>query len=96
LVLFSILAIGYRSSHPEGAKALNYDSVTLATYDYNFAAKADGTIIRDSNQVPQPQLDAAGKPVPFTISYAAYDSTGKLFQAHPNAASVVSIHSLTG
>ena len=93
LVLFSFLAISYRAQHPEGAKALNYDSVSLATYDYNFAAKADGTIIRDANQVPQPQLDAAGKPVPFTISYAAYDSTGKLFQAHPNATSVVSMHS---
>jgi len=94
LVLFSFLAILYRVQHPEGAKALNYDSVTLATYDYNFAAKPDGTIIRDTTtQVPQPQLDPAGKPIPFTISYAAYDSTGKLFQAHPNAKSVVSIHS---
>jgi amino acid transporter len=92
LVLFSILAIGYRANHPEGAKALNYDSTSLATYTYNFATKADGTVIRDANQVPQPQLDAAGKPVPFTISYAAYDSTGKLFQAHPNAKSVISVH----
>jgi APA family basic amino acid/polyamine antiporter len=93
LVLFSILAIGYRANHPEGSKALNYDSASLATYTYNFATKADGTIIRDANGVPQPQLDAAGKAVPFTISYAAYDSTGKLFLAHPNAKSVVSIHS---
>jgi amino acid transporter len=93
LVLFSILAIGYRSNHPEGAKALNYDSASLATYTYNFAAKADGTIIRDASGVPQPQLDAAGKPVPFAISYAPYDSTGKLFQAHSDAKSVVSIHS---
>src|SRR6202522_1622536 len=57
LVLFSILAIGYRANHPEGAKALNYDSTSLATYTYNFATKADGTVIRDANQVPQPQLD---------------------------------------
>src|ERR1017187_103316 len=93
LVLFSILAIGYRANHPEGAKALNYDSTSLATYSYNFATKADGTVIRDANGIPAPQLDAAGKPVPFTISYAAYDSTGKLFQAHPNAKSVVTMHS---
>jgi amino acid transporter len=93
LVLFSILAIGYRSNHPEGAKALNYDSTSLATYTYNFATKADGTIIRDASGNPTTQLDAAGKPVPFTISYAAYDSTGKLFQAHPDAKSVVSVHS---
>jgi amino acid transporter len=93
LVLFSFLAISYRAQHPEGTKALNYDSVTLATYDYNFAAKPDGTIIRDATtQVPQPQLDAAGNKVPFTISYAATDSTGK-FLAHPNAKSVISMHS---
>ncbi len=93
LVLFSILAIGYRISHPEGAKALNYDSTSLATYTYNFATKPDGSVLRDANQIPMPQLDAAGKPVPFTISYAAYDSTGKVFEAHPNGESVVSIHS---
>jgi amino acid transporter len=92
LVLFSFLAISYRVKHPEGAKALNYDSTSLATYDYNFAAKADGTVIRDAGGVPTPQLDAAGKPVPFTISYQPYDSTGKLFQAHPNGKSVVSMH----
>ena len=93
LVLFAVLAIGYRVNHPQGSKALNYDSVTQSTYTYNFAAKADGTIIRDASNVPQPQLDATGKPAPFTIDYSPYDSTGKLFQAHPNATSVVSIHS---
>jgi amino acid transporter len=93
LVLFSILAIGYRVHHPEGSTALNYDGTSQATYTYSFATKPDGTIIRDASQNPMPQLDAAGKPVPFTISYAAYDSTGKLFQAHPNAKSVVSMHS---
>ena len=93
LVLFAVLAIGYRVNHPQGTKALNYDSVTQSTYTYNFAAKADGTIIRAASNVPQPQLDATGKPAPFTIDYSPYDSTGKLFQAHPNATSVVSIHS---
>jgi amino acid transporter len=96
LMLFTILAIGYRVHHPEGAQALNYDSTTQSTFTYNFKTAADGTtILRDSSQAPLPQLDAAGKPVPFTISYAAYDSTGKLFQAHPNAKSVVSMHSFS-
>ncbi len=95
LMLFTILAIGYRMHHPEGATALNYDSTTQSTFTYNFKTAADGTtILRDSKwQAPLPQLDAAGKPVPFTISYAAYDSTGKLFQAHPNGKSVISVHS---
>ena len=92
LVLFAILAIGYRVNHPQGATALNYDSTTQQTFTYNFATKADGTIIRDASNNPQPQLDAAGKAVPFTIDYSPYDSTGKLFQAHPNAKSVISIH----
>src|ERR1017187_962554 len=92
-ILFSFLAIGYRVNHPQGAPALNYDSSSLSTYTYNFATKADGTIIRDAGGNPTPQLDKAGKPVPFTIDYSPYDSTGKLFQAHPNAKSVISVHS---
>ncbi len=95
LVLFAVMAISYRSSHPEGSPAFNYDGTTQTDYTYNFATKADGTVIRDANQVPTPQLDAAGKPVPFTISFESFDSTGKLFQAHPNATSVISMHSFS-
>jgi basic amino acid/polyamine antiporter, APA family len=92
LVLFSILAIGYRVNHPDGAVAMQYDSTTQSTYTYEFNAKADGTIVRDSNQIPTPQLDSAGKPVPFHVHYPTMDSTGKLFLTHPNAVSVVSVH----
>ena len=80
------------STTPQGAKALNYDSTTQATYTYNFATKADGTIIRDANGNPHAADGRRRQAVPFTIDYAAYDSTGKLFQAHPNAKSVVSMH----
>ena len=96
LVLFSILAIGYRVNHPQGAKALNSRfQATLATYTHNFATKADGKATSSATPASnsQPQLDADGKPVPFTIDYSPYDSTGKLFQAHPNAKSVISMHS---
>ncbi len=41
--------------------------------------------------VPQPKLDAAGKPVPFHVDYTMNDSSGN-FLAHPNAKSVVGIH----
>ncbi len=91
LVLFSILAIGYRISHPDGARAMQYDSATLATYTYEFQTKPDGSIVRDANQIPKPLLDKAGKPVPFHVHYPTYDSSGK-FLTHPNAKSVVSIH----
>ena len=32
--------------------------------------------MRDANMVPQPKLDAAGKPVPYTISYPDKDAMG--------------------
>ncbi len=92
LVLFSILAIGYRVNHPAGTAALQYDATTQATYNYEFATKPDGTVIRDASNVPQPLMDAAGKPVPFHIQYPQMDSTGKLFMSHPTAKSVVSVH----
>ncbi len=91
LVVFSILALGYRSSHPQGAAAFQYDSQTLATYTYQFATAKDGTPIRAADGTPQPLLDPAGKPVPFTIDYTERDATGN-FLAHPTAASVISPH----
>jgi len=91
LVLFSVLALGYRANHPSGSVAFQYDTNTLATYTYEFATKPDGTIIRDANGIPQPQMDKAGKPVPFHVQYPAYDSSGK-FVSHPTPASVVGIH----
>src|ERR1700678_456242 len=93
LMLFAFLAIGYRVNHPAGAAANQYDSTSLATYSYEFLSKPDGTIIRDASGIPQPKLDAAGKPVPFMISYPTYDSTGK-FLTHPTAVSVVGTHNL--
>lgn len=94
LVLFSILALGYRVNHPDGAASIQYDSTTLATYSYEFQTKPDGTIIRDANSIPQAQLDAAGKPVPFRVHYPMYDSTGK-FLTHPTAGSVIGIHNFS-
>ncbi len=92
LVVFSVLALGYRSSHPTGSPAFQYDGQTLATYSYQFATNPkDGSIMRDSSGNPLPLLDSAGKPVPYTISYPTTDSSGN-FLTHPNAASVIGIH----
>src|SRR4029077_581250 len=48
-------------------------------------------ITRDANMVPQPKLDAAGKPVPFHIDYPYYDGAGN-FLSHPTAKSVIAPH----
>ncbi len=91
LIVFSVLALGYRANHPDGATGFQYDSQTLATYTYQFATAKDGTTMRDSSGNPLPLLDAAGKPVPYVITYPTTDSTGN-FLTHPNAASVVGVH----
>jgi APA family basic amino acid/polyamine antiporter len=91
LMIFSVLALGYRASHPVGSPAFQYDGQTLATYTYQFATAKDGTTVRDSAGTPQPLLDAAGKPVPFTIDYPEKDADGK-FLTHTSAASVIAPH----
>jgi len=98
LLVFSVLAIGYRMNHPAGSVAFQFDSASGEAYTYEFATTqttANGqtttTIVRDANGVPQPKLDASGQPVPFHIDYPEKDSSGA-FLSHPNAASVVRMH----
>ncbi len=91
LVVFSVLALGYRSTHPSGTTGFQYDSQTLATYTYQFATAKDGSTMRDASGTPLPLLDPSGKPVPFQITYPTTDATGN-FLTHPNAASVIGVH----
>jgi amino acid transporter len=98
LIVFSVMAIGYRMHHAPGSVAFQWDSTTSEAYDYEFKTESQtvngqktDVIVRDANMVPQPQLDAAGKPVPYHISYPEKDSMGN-FLSHPNAKSVVGIH----
>ena len=91
LITFSVLALGYRASHPTGTPSFQYDTQTLSTYTYQFATAKDGSIMRDSSGAPLPLLGSDGKPVPFTISYQETDSSGN-FLAHPSAASVIGVH----
>jgi len=97
LVVFSVLALGYRASHPSGTTgptAFQYDGQTLATYNYQFATDKTGATLRDSSGTPLPLLDSAGKPVPYVITYPETDATGN-FQTHTSAASVVSPHKIS-
>jgi len=95
LVVFSVLALGYRSSHPAGSPAFIYDSQTQSTYTYEFATSPkDSSILRDANGAPLPKLDGSGKPVAFKIAYPEHDASGT-FLTHPNAKSVVSMHNFS-
>src|SRR5208337_2921652 len=75
LVVFSVMALGYRMNHPPGSQAFQFDSTSGEAYTYEFATtksvvngQSTETIVRDANNVPQPKLDAAGKPVPFLVA----------------------------
>jgi amino acid transporter len=101
LLIFSVMALSYRSSHPEGAAAWQFDSSSGEAYNYDFLTEkttANGvttdTIVRDSAGVPKPKLDAAGKPAPFHVSYPAADDKGN-FMSHPTAGSVVAPHNMS-
>jgi amino acid transporter len=99
LVLFAVLALGYRMNHPPGTIAYQFDSVSGEAYTYEFLTtktvvdgKETETIVRDSaGVVPQPRLDSAGNPVSFKISYPETDGSGA-FLTHPNAKSVIGPH----
>ena len=98
LIVFSVMALGYRMNHPPGSVAFQFDSQTSASYSYEFATQktvANGqttdTIVRNSDGVPQPALDASGKPVPYHVSYPDKDASGN-FVSHPNAFSVIRAH----
>jgi amino acid transporter len=100
LIVFSVMAIGYRINHPPGSVAYQFDPTSGEAYTYQFATtqttangQTTATITRDANGVPQPMLDAAGKPVPYQISYPTADDKGN-FLTHPSAKSVVGIHNV--
>ena len=84
LLIFSVMALGYRMNHPPGSEAWQFDSTSGEAYPYEFATTsqmvsgtATDVITRDANMVPQPKLDEAGKPVPFKIDYPYYDNAWK-------------------
>ena len=98
LVVFSVMALGYRMNHPPGSVAYQFDSGSGEAYTYEFATEkqtvngvATDVVLRDAAGVPKPQLDAAGKPVPFKIAYPEKDDKGN-FLSHVKASSVVGMH----
>jgi APA family basic amino acid/polyamine antiporter len=101
LLVFSVMAFGYRSTHPAGTPAWQFDSASGDAYTYEFQTEkvtANGTttdsIVRDAAGVPKPKLDAAGKPVSFIVGYPEKDEKG-VFLTHPTGSSVVGIHNFS-
>src|SRR5207249_7992285 len=63
LVVFSVLALGYRMNHPPGTVAYQFDATSSEAYTYEFLTEktvVDGkptdTIVREKDGTPKPQL----------------------------------------
>jgi len=91
LIVFSVMAISYRMSHPPGSVAWQWDATSSDAYNCEFQMDAQNNITRDANMVPQCKKDASGAPVPYHIDYTTNDSNGN-FLAHSSAKSVIGIH----
>jgi APA family basic amino acid/polyamine antiporter len=101
LLVFAVIALGYRINHPPGSVAFQFDPQTSAAYSCEFATTktmvsgvATDTTVRAADGTPQCAVDAAGKPVPYHISYPEYDTTTTppTFISHPSAGSVIRMH----
>ena len=96
LLVFSVMALGYRMNHPPGSVAYQFDSTSGEAYTYEFATenrrsngKPRDTIVRDADGVPQAQARRRrASRCRITISYPATDDKGN-FLTHDSAASVV-------
>ncbi|MGA2509595.1 MAG: APC family permease [Candidatus Acidiferrales bacterium] len=98
LLVFAVMAIGYRVNHPAGSVAWQWDATSSDAYNCEFATTsqmvsgtATDVITRDANMIPQCKKDASGAPVPYHVSYPWNDSSGN-FVSHPNSKSVIGIH----
>ncbi len=99
LLVFAVMAFSYRSNHPAGTPAWQFDSASGDAYTYEFATEKQkddkgvmqDVIVREKDGTPKPQLDASGKPVLFKVAYPATDDKGN-FISHPDGGSVVGIH----
>jgi len=99
LLIFSVIALGYRMNHPPGSVAFQFDATQgppTPTSLRRQKAMEDGKKSRHSARRvghSATQADAAGKPVPFQISYPAQDEKGN-FLSHPKASSVTGLHNI--
>ncbi len=100
LLVFSVCAFNYRVNHAPGTVAWQFDSASGEAYTCEFATvktTANGqtteAIDRDASGTPKCKLDAAGKPVPYRVSYPEKDAQGN-FLSHGSAGSVFAPHNV--
>jgi amino acid transporter len=103
LLVFSVIAIGYRLNHPEGSKGFTLDPAGNVT-DKIVAVDDKGAPVKDAAGSFVFEKDAAGQDKPFIVSYstpisteedpASHEKVAK-FQYHATAGSVVKPHAFS-
>jgi amino acid transporter len=101
LLVFSVMAFSYRTTHPVGTPGWNFDPTSGEAYTYEFDTHkvtnngvTTDEVIRDSAGTPKAKLDAAGKPVTFIVGYPDKDEKGN-FLTHQSGSSVVGVHNVS-
>jgi amino acid transporter len=106
LLVFSVMAIGYRTSHPEGSRGWTLDPDGNAI-NVELQVDAKGAPIKDARGAYVTTKNANGSDKPFLVSYAAdgamptvpdpADPKSKItqFQYHTSGASVVQPHAFS-
>src|ERR1700680_3653497 len=106
LIVFSVMAIGYRVNHPEGARGWTLDPNGNAI-NVELQVDAKGAPVKDAKGDFVVAKNADGSEKPFTVSYAAdgamptvpdpADPKSKItqFQYHTSGASVIAPHAFS-
>jgi amino acid transporter len=106
LVVFSVMAIGYRVNHPEGARGWTLDP-NGNPVNVELQVDAKGAAVKDAKGEFVPAKNADGTDKPFLVSYSAEGamptvpdpadpkSTIAQFQYHTSARSVIAPHAFS-
>ena len=101
LIVFAVMAIGYRINHPPGSVAYQFDPTSGEAYTYQFATtqttangQTTATITRDANM--DAAADAGRRREAGALPRSAIPTTDDKgnFLTHPSAKSVVGIHNV--
>ena len=101
LIVFAVMAIGYRINHPPGSVAFQLDSTSGEAYTYQFATTqttANGqtttTITRDAKWSAAADAGCRGQAGALPRSAIPTTDDKGNFLSHPSAKSVVGIHNV--
>ena len=101
LIVFSVMALGYRINHPPGTVAWQFDSTKGEAYSYEFRHRSSNCRRRDDRHHRPGRLRRAASqswttPARWSRTTSVIPTTDDKgnFLTHPNAVSVVSIHNV--